>query len=58
MTELHHMPQEQYCKLQRIAKQMGIVKVRFKQRTEFPEPDLSSPQSTEIPLSAFSAATA
>lgn len=36
-------PKSGTCKLQRIAKQMGIVKVRFKQRTEFPEPDLSSP---------------
>jgi NADH-quinone oxidoreductase subunit G len=35
-------PKSGTCKLQRIAKQMGIVKVRFKQRTEFPEPDMSS----------------
>jgi NADH-quinone oxidoreductase subunit G len=35
-------PKSGDCKLQQIAHQMGIRKVRFKQRTEFNLPDLSS----------------
>ncbi len=35
-------PKSGDCKLQRIAQKLGISKVRFKRRDEFPEPDLSS----------------
>lgn len=35
-------PKSGDCKLQKIARQMGISKVRFKQRENFPELDLSS----------------
>jgi NADH-quinone oxidoreductase subunit G len=35
-------PKSGDCKLQKIARQMGISKVRFKKREDFPEPDLSS----------------